>query len=94
MTPFELFGATILALTLASVLDMYSTYSVFKTNERLRKDINLGFNLVKYQFEKSGPLNVEKNPFARQFFRIFGVGKGIVIHRIIVLPLVFFIFYF
>ncbi len=93
MTPMDLFWATVLAIVIASVLDMYSTYSVFKTNEKIRKDINLGLNLVRYSFSKRDPLKTEKNPFVRWFFRIFGVGKGLIIHRIVVTPIVLFIFY-
>ena len=93
MISMDLFWATVLAIVIASALDMYSTYSVFKTNEKIRKDINLGLNLVRYSFSKRGPLKTEKNPFARWFFRIFGVGKGLIIHRIVVTPIVLFIFY-
>lgn len=78
---------TVLIYIVASLLDMYSTSSVFRTNERIRKNRELGIKLLDYRLRVSDPYEFERNPVVRWFMLKFGVDKGLLIHRALFLPL-------
>lgn len=89
-----LFLLTVLVIFVASILDVYSTASVFRTNSMIRGNRELGIRLLEHRLKETDPLEFEKNAVVRWFLMRFGVHKGLLIHRIVFLPFFLIVSYF
>lgn len=88
-----MFLLSIILILVASLLDVNSTSRAFRNIDRFRDDPTLGAKYIEYKYRGIAPLENEKNPLVRSFLNRFGVAKGLIIHRILILPILIATFY-
>jgi hypothetical protein len=86
-------GLTILFFIVASLLDVYSTSTGFKTDAEIRRDKELGIKYLEHHYYEKDPLEFEKNRIPRWFIKKLGVNKGLIIHRLIIFLIAVVVFY-
>ncbi len=93
MEPITIFWASILLIVAASLFDVVSTSKAFRNIDRFRDDPALGIKYIEYKYLGTDPMKNEKNPLVRSFLVRFGVEKGLMVHRAIILPILTATFY-